>query len=264
MPRVVDICRLWGLGAGAEELIGSIVLQGRPGTGDKKGTGIAMQKRNTEKEAVGERSVEKRIDTTQEAKAKELEAQRAMKAKLKGFLENYDLIPKVCTRSFVFPPPHPSFGGLQELIFIGRSMRIIQANNQALGVPVDRISILAREAAKALRETMLSPDFRASQSRSRPAVGEDGVPIETGKEAVTPIQRWIRAQWMYLRIRAAIAGFDVFFSVAGLVNFVLSHTWSYHKVYTPLQSGIGEEIEERMMVMAKEFGVELDDSIFEG
>jgi len=143
-------------------------------------------------------------------------------------------------------------------------MRIIQANNQALGAPVDRINILAREAAKALRELMLKPDFGASQARPRPTGGEDGVAKETGKVAVTPTQRWIRAQWMYLRIRAAIAGLDAFFSLAGLVDVLLSHMWSYQNVSTPLRSGIGGEIEERMKDMAKEFGVEIDDSMFEG
>lgn len=104
LPRVAEICRLWGLGTGSEDLIGSAVLLRRPGTGGKKGTGIATEKRN----AVGEKSVENRIDKApEEAKAKELEAQRAMKAKLKGFLENYDLIPKVCTHPFVFPRPAP-------------------------------------------------------------------------------------------------------------------------------------------------------------
>ena len=143
-------------------------------------------------------------------------------------------------------------------------MRIIQANNQALGAPVDRINILAREAAKALRELMLKPGFSASQSRLQPAGDGDGVAMETGREAVTPTQRWVRAQWTYLRIRAAIAGLDVFFSLAGLVDVVLRHVWSYQKVYTPLRSGIGGEIEERMKDMAKEFGVELEDSMFEG
>ena len=143
-------------------------------------------------------------------------------------------------------------------------MRIIQANNQALGAPVDRINILAREAAKALRELMLKPDFEVSQARLPLARDDDMVSRETGREAVTPIQRWVRAQWMYLRIRAAIAGLDVFFSLAGLVDVVLTHVWSYQKVYTPLRSGIGGEIEERMKDMAKGFGVELDDSMFEG
>jgi hypothetical protein len=78
-----------------------MVLLRRPGTGGKKGTGVAMEKRST--------SMVKRVDITpEEAKAKELEAQQAMKAKLKAFLENYDLIPKVCTPPFVFPPPRPS------------------------------------------------------------------------------------------------------------------------------------------------------------
>ncbi len=105
LPRVAEICHLWGFGAGSEELIGNVILLRRPGTGGKKGTGVAIEKRSVE-EAVGERNVEKRIEKTPEkananAKAKELEAQRAMKARLKGFLENYDLIPKVCTTHFL-------------------------------------------------------------------------------------------------------------------------------------------------------------------
>jgi aarF domain-containing kinase len=147
-------------------------------------------------------------------------------------------------------------------------MRIIQANNQALGAPVDRINILAREAAKALREILLDPNFPTSQPQSRPgpAKGEDRKPKETSEKRVAPAQaqRWIHAQWMYLRIRAAIAGLDAFFSLVGLVDFVLSHMWHFRKVYTPVGVGIGGEIEERMKGMAKEFGVELDDSMFEG
>ena len=101
LPRVAEICRLWGFGAGSEALIGNVILLRRPGAGDKKGAGVAMEKRRVE-EAVGEISVGKGTDKTPaEVKAKELEAQRAMKAKLKGFLENYDLIPKVCTFCFL-------------------------------------------------------------------------------------------------------------------------------------------------------------------
>jgi len=142
-------------------------------------------------------------------------------------------------------------------------MRTTQANNQALGAPVDRINILAREAAKSLREIMLNPNSQV-RHRPRPAGDEDGVSKGIGEKAITPTQRWIRSQWMYIRIRAAIAGVDVFFSLAGLVDVVLSYMWSYEKVYTPLQSGIGGEIEERMKDMAKEFGLELDDSMLEG
>ena len=127
-------------------------------------------------------------------------------------------------------------------------MRIIQANNQALGAPVDRINILAREAAKGLRESMLDPNFLAS----RPGAEVASVP------------RWVQAQWMYLRVRAAIAGLDALFSLVGLIDSILSLVWRHPKGYTPVQSGIGGEIEERMKDMAKEFGVELNDSVFEG
>ena len=69
-----------------------------------------MEKRNTEKKGAGERNVEARKEETPaEAKARELEAQRAMKAKLKGFLENYHLIPKVCTGPLILFLPCSSF-----------------------------------------------------------------------------------------------------------------------------------------------------------
>lgn len=133
-------------------------------------------------------------------------------------------------------------------------MRIIQANNQALGAPVDRINILAREAAKGLREFILDPNFLAS----RPGVAG----IE--EKEVASVPRWVQAQWMYLRVRAAIAGLDALFSLVGLIDSILSLVWRHPKGYTPVQSGIGGEIEERMKDMAKEFGVELNDSVFEG
>jgi aarF domain-containing kinase len=95
LSRVAEICHAWGLGAGSEELIGSAVLLRRPGAGGINMRSTALVEKNMKKK----RSVmEKKDETPEEAKtrkAEELEAQRAMKAKLKGFLENYDLIPKV-------------------------------------------------------------------------------------------------------------------------------------------------------------------------
>ena len=104
LPRIAEICRLWGLGVGSEELIGSAVLLRRPGArvgaGGRERGSPAMEKVNTETEGAGEWTMEtQKEETPAEAKAKELESQRAMKAKLKGFLENYELIPKACTVS---------------------------------------------------------------------------------------------------------------------------------------------------------------------
>ncbi|MCO5590107.1 hypothetical protein L7F22_044076 [Adiantum nelumboides] len=61
------------------------------------------------------------------------------KEMIKNFLVSVELVPK-------------------ELIFVGRSMRIVQANNQVLHSPVNRINILARHAASALL-TNDSPTF---------------------------------------------------------------------------------------------------------
>ncbi|CAH7673067.1 ABC1 family-domain-containing protein [Phakopsora pachyrhizi] len=57
-----------------------------------------------------------------------------IKENLKKLLENENLVPK-------------------ELIFIGRSMRMIQANNQTLGSPVNRIKILTHDAIKQVNST---------------------------------------------------------------------------------------------------------------
>ena len=54
-----------------------------------------------------------------------------MKAKLKEFLTDTDKMPK-------------------ELIFLGRNMRIVQGNNQALGSPVNRIKITGYWASRSL------------------------------------------------------------------------------------------------------------------
>lgn len=57
--------------------------------------------------------------------------QSAFKDRLKSFLENEQLVPK-------------------PLIFLTRCMRMLQASNQILGSPVNRINLLAESAASGL------------------------------------------------------------------------------------------------------------------
>lgn len=59
------------------------------------------------------------------------EAQSAFKNRLKSFLENEQLVPR-------------------ELIFLTRCMRMLQATNQILGSPVNRINLLAESAVSGL------------------------------------------------------------------------------------------------------------------
>ncbi|KAE8229964.1 hypothetical protein CF326_g5047 [Tilletia indica] len=68
----------------------------------------------------------------------DLELQRDIKDKIKNFLQHVELLPL-------------------ELIFVGRCGRIMQANNQCLGSPVNRLNILAKHASTALLETSETP-----------------------------------------------------------------------------------------------------------
>jgi aarF domain-containing kinase len=111
----------------------------------------------------------------------------------------------------------------QELIFIGRNLRIVQGNNQYLGSPVNRIKINGLWASRALVE---------SQDLS---YGE----------------RW--KNWVkHMRFRCVLVLSDMVF------------WWSRLKQIAGVGKGMEDDVEERMRVMAKDMGVELNHSVFEG
>ncbi|KAH8726822.1 ABC1 family-domain-containing protein [Phaeosphaeriaceae sp. PMI808] len=111
----------------------------------------------------------------------------------------------------------------QELIFIGRNLRIVQGNNQFLGSPVNRIKITGLWASRALVE---SPDLKYSE-------------------------RW--TNWVkHLRFRCVLVLTDVAFF------------WSRIKQLTGFGRGMEDDIEERMKMHAKDFGVELNHEVFNG
>jgi aarF domain-containing kinase len=111
----------------------------------------------------------------------------------------------------------------QELIFIGRNLRIVQGNNQFLGSPVNRIKITGLWASRALTE---SKDL---------SFGE----------------RWKNYVY-HLRFRVVLVLSDVWF------------LWSKLKQKVGLGLGMEDDIEQRMKVMARDFGVELNHGVFEG
>ncbi|KAK0530768.1 hypothetical protein OC842_003828 [Tilletia horrida] len=80
----------------------------------------------------------KKKDGEDAPKKTDLEIQSEIKDKIKNFLQHVELLPL-------------------ELIFVGRCGRIMQANNQCLGSPVNRLNILAKHASTALLETSETP-----------------------------------------------------------------------------------------------------------
>ena len=103
MPTIRRICEGWGIGH--PELFASATLL-KPWRAKKtKNNDAAPSPSAAVHEAVDTRTSEERM----------LQAQRELKATLRTFLLNAELLPK-------------------ELIFVGRAMRILQANNQAMGL----------------------------------------------------------------------------------------------------------------------------------
>ncbi|CEH14647.1 Predicted unusual protein kinase [Ceraceosorus bombacis] len=119
LPTLEKITQSWGMGEGSSELFASATLM-KP---------WSKPKTEAEKaEAAKKRAQDPRSDAD------------IQKERMKSFLVQVELTPK-------------------ELIFVGRSMRIIQANCQVLGSPVNRLNILARHAASALVSPK-SPSFK--------------------------------------------------------------------------------------------------------
>ncbi|EMC97784.1 hypothetical protein BAUCODRAFT_31777 [Baudoinia panamericana UAMH 10762] len=81
----------------------------------------------------GKTLTELRQMTAKEQKVRQFEMQQKMRKGIREILANQDKFP-------------------QELIFIGRNMRIVQGNNQYLGSPVNRLKITGMWASRALAE----------------------------------------------------------------------------------------------------------------
>lgn len=76
---------------------------------------------------------ELRSMSKKEQKERQFEMQQKMRKGVREILSNQDKFP-------------------QELIFIGRNLRIVQGNNQFLGSPVNRVKITGMWASRALAE----------------------------------------------------------------------------------------------------------------
>lgn len=172
------------------------------------------------------------------------------KEMIKNFLVSVELVPK-------------------ELIFVGRSMRIVQANNQVLHSPVNRINILARHAASAL----LTSDSPTLLSIFRPRGQE--------QQQSTVMERsrlWLSTRISFLTFRTTLLLLDGVFVGSSLWRG-LKWSWNFisaslthgpfskqaRKTWNAQTGGFEDDLEQGMRQLAKdEFGVELDENAFMG
>ena len=115
LPTISEICQDWGIGQA--ELFASATLL-RPWRAMKSSVASSVSPflsnlmRTGKRDEKPDHAQKDQPEETQEER--ELRARRELKEKLKTLLINVELLPK-------------------ELIFVGRAMRILQANNQAMG-----------------------------------------------------------------------------------------------------------------------------------
>ena len=128
----------------------------------------------------------------------------------------------------------------KELVFIGRNLRIVQANNQYMGSPVNRLKITGLWASRALLQQ--SPPSSPSPSPK--------LPTNNSKFGIMISKIHRLAQHFFFWI--TLFGSDLFFYFTRLRQFFR------------LGGGMEDEIEAQMQQMAREVGVELKSNVFEG
>ncbi|SOV06695.1 uncharacterized protein UDID_01847 [Ustilago sp. UG-2017a] len=211
----------WGMGEGFSELFASATLL-RP-----------WSKPKDKKQGGAEGA---------HAKKTNLELQREMKEKLKSFLVHTELLPK-------------------ELLFVGRSMRIIQANNQVLGSPVNRLNILAKHAAAAL--------IANTETRSLYRVFKPIRSKEVNSTLGGRFSAWIQDRLDFVRFRTTLLVLDLAFVGSGLSHWLRylfrAPVSALMGKSDPKRGGFEDDLEQSMRQMARdEFGVELDEGAFVG
>ncbi|KAF7970834.1 hypothetical protein HWV62_22784 [Athelia sp. TMB] len=135
-----------------------------------------------------------------------------MKAKLRSFLTDTDKMPK-------------------ELIFLGRNMRMVQGNNQALGSPVNRIKMTGFWASRSLAAT---PNLGAAER--------------------------LREYWYYFLFRGVMFSLDVAFWESKM------RAWVRRRILGQKGGeGFEDELERSLRGLAKSsMGVEIGPGAFEG
>lgn len=152
--------------------------------------------------------------TEKERKEEAYAAQLAIKEKLKSFLLDQEKIP-------------------QELMFIGRNMRIVQSNNQNLGSPVNRISITAKWASRSL----------------------SSLPNQT-------LPQRIRNSLSHIRFLFTVGLLDFGFWAFEVRRWIVSGFGLRNNVSS---LGFEDEIQRNLKLMAKEnFGIEINEAAFNG
>ncbi|KAG0056441.1 hypothetical protein BGZ83_004948 [Gryganskiella cystojenkinii] len=171
------------------------------------------------------------------------EIQMKLKSSLKDFLINSELLPK-------------------ELIFIGRNMTIVRANNKYLGSPVNRINRMARWAVVGLGHdpsswmTNVQADYL---QKDRSGVAAAGT-VSTRQ----PISFWkmlsftLQTSWNYWMFEAALAMMSIVYHVAQFKSLIERKLLG--KKSDGFESVLDDALKQRL---EQEYGIKVEGDLFD-
>ncbi|KAJ2548217.1 hypothetical protein EV175_004911, partial [Coemansia sp. RSA 1933] len=140
-----------------------------------------------------------------------------------------------------------------ELVFVTRNMNIVRANNQSLGIPVDRVQILGQYAALGLRNVLtdeaLSPSRRFSYVHG----------VDSRRDTMlSRLGGILVGQWSYITFRVVLAAAGLGMSAYRLWCRTLALVTG-KKYATDLDTIMDEAMRK---VVEKRLGYQIDTSLF--
>lgn len=166
------------------------------------------------------------------------EIQMKLKTSLKDFLINSELLPK-------------------ELIFIGRNMTIVRANNKNLGSPVNRINRMARWAVVGLGHdpaswvTHVQADYLKNNS-------SDTVAVRAQSPFWKALSIALQARWNYWMFEAALALMSVAYHVAQFKSYLERKLLG--KKSDGFESVLDDALKQRL---EQEYGIKVEGDLFD-
>jgi aarF domain-containing kinase len=130
------------------------------------------------------------------------ELQMSMKSRIKNFLANQQLFPR-------------------ELIFISRNMNIVRANNKSMGSPVNRINVMARWAVRGMDR----------------------------KDEAKGVRGYLRSTWRVILFESTLFAMTVSFYLVKFRDVANKLIWG-----TANQGGFEGMLDERMKEQVRAFG----------
>ncbi|KDE09314.1 ABC1 atypical protein kinase [Microbotryum lychnidis-dioicae p1A1 Lamole] len=219
---IEGIVQSWGIAKEHSEMFASMTLLRPHRLNKEKGAGAEKVDGGLKERKLGEKRKEEWGEKDRPKEVSKYEQPNGLKERLRDMLQNQEKIPK-------------------ELIFLGRTARMMQANNQQLGSPSNRINSLAHWASAGL-------EYTASQSLRRSLtlknVGLKTYAVETFRS---------------LLFRVVLLFVDVGFALTQ------ARQWFFKVVMKKDHEGFEDLLQRQISKMAKdEFGVELDEEAFAG